>query len=402
MKILIYGINYSPESIGIGKYTGEMASWFAKNKNEVKVITAPPYYPDWQIRKGFKNKYSDSFEDDVHVIRCPLFVPSNPSTLNRLLHLISFSISSIFPVMQTYSWKPDVVIQVVPTLFCSLQTILIARLTKSKAIIHIQDFEIDAMFGLSMIRTRILQRIAHKFEKFILNRFDFVSTISIGMKKRANKKGVKNRKLILFPNWSEVERFQNIGSSNFLHKKLSLTLDKKIILYSGNIGKKQGLDIVIKAAKAFERTKDFHFVIVGEGSDKANLVNLSQQLSLKNIAFLPLQPYKNLPELLASADCHLVIQKFGAADAVLPSKLTNILAVGGNVVITAEENTTLGYLCNEFKGIATLVNPESIPELCEGIKKSLSLPKCNSIAQKYAQNNLNKDKILSKFLLEIQ
>ena len=53
MKILIYGINNSPELTGIGKYTGEMASWFADNDNQVKVVSGNPYYPEWQIHEGF-------------------------------------------------------------------------------------------------------------------------------------------------------------------------------------------------------------------------------------------------------------------------------------------------------------------------------------------------------------
>ena len=268
MKILIYGINFSPESIGIGKYSGEMASWFSRNGHEVKVITAPPYYPDWQIKKGFKNKYSELYEDNILIVRCPLFVPSKPNTFTRLLHLFSFSISSMFPVIRSYFWKPDIIIQVVPTLFCSLQTILLARITRSKAIIHVQDFEIDAMFGLSMIHTKMLKRFAYKLENFILNKFDIVSTISPGMKKRANQKGIKEKKIILFPNWSELDRFQDIKSNNFLHNKLSLKFDKKIILYSGNIGEKQGLDIVINAAKKLEKFKNIHFVIVEKGPIK--------------------------------------------------------------------------------------------------------------------------------------
>jgi colanic acid biosynthesis glycosyl transferase WcaI len=402
VKILIYGINYSPESIGIGMYSGEMASWFASQGNEVKVITAPPYYPQWKINKNFQNRYSHDLIDNVDVTRCPLFVPSKPTAITRLLHLLSFSASSALPVIKTYSWKADIVIQVTPTLFCSLQTILLSKLSRSKSIIHIQDYEVDAMFGLSMFKNKFVQRFAYWIEKLLLANFDIVSTISHGMIKRAEEKGVKQNKLVLFPNWSNVKRFTEAKKNPSLLTELGIRLDKKIILYSGNMGEKQGLEIVIQAAKNLEENNGVHFIMVGEGSDKSRLMKLAKENSLNNIDFFPLQSYEKLPELLASADCHLIIQKLGAADAVLPSKLTNILAVGGNAVITANEDTSLGYLCSEFKGIATLVKPESVSALCEGILLSLNLPKSNLVAKNYARNFLDKDMVLSKFLKDIK
>jgi colanic acid biosynthesis glycosyl transferase WcaI len=91
------------------------------------------------------------------------------------------------------------------------------------------------------------------------------------------------------------------------------------------------------------------FLIVGQGTGKARLLDRVQRDGLRNVLFAPLQAYDDLPALLASADAHLVIQKRGVADAVLPSKLTNILAVGGNAIITADPDTTLGRLCEEHR-----------------------------------------------------
>ena len=167
------------------------------------------------------------------------------------------------------------------------------------------------------------------------------------------------------------------------------------------MGEKQGLEIVVGAAKKMELNKEIHFLMVGEGAAKAKLEDLANTLSLTNMTFLPLQSYAKFPELLASANCHLVIQKSGAADAVLPSKLTDILAVGGNAVITADRDTTLGSLCSKFVGIATRVDPESISALQDGILMTLKMPEPNSIARLYAQDHLDKDVVLTRFLREI-
>ena len=401
MKIILYGINFSPDLTGVGKYSGEMAHWLAEKGHDVRVITAPPYYPEWRIKSEYGNRYSTTSSQNMSVIRCPLYVPSKLTTLRRLCHLISFSLTSFFPVLSSAMWKPDLVIQIAPTLFCSVQTLIMSKISGAKSIIHIQDFEVDAMFGLSMIEFSVLKHLMCSIEKKIFNSFQIVSTISEGMLKRASEKGVKDEKLLFFPNWSDVDSFLNqIKCKEFL-KNLGVATDKNIVLYSGNMGEKQGLESVVFAAELMSKQKNIQFVLVGEGSEKLKLKRLSGNLNLNNIVFLPLVPNEMLPKLLASADCHIVVQRKGAADAVLPSKLTNILAVGGNAVITASKETTLGKLCSDVPEIAVLVRPECVKSLVKGINQALVMEKPNKVAQRYAQDFLDKERILSRFFDQI-
>ena len=402
MKILLYGINYSPELTGIGKYSGEMARWLAANGHEVRVVTAPPYYPDWKVWQGFSSwRFCKRQEAGVTVIRCPLYVPSRPTAIKRLLHLVSFSLSSAFAVFAQLRWKPDLVILVVPTMFCAPQALALAKLTGAKSVLHIQDYEVDALFGLSIVKGDKLKRFAFVVERAVLRAFDRVSTISSGMLQRAEQKGVDKEQLRFFPNWSETARFHDVPRNAQLLSRLGIDPAKRVLLYSGNIGEKQGLECVIDAAEQLAERTELVFLVVGEGAGKARLLDMCQQRGLSNVIFAPLQPYEDLPALLASADCHLVIQKRGAADAVLPSKLTNILAVGGNALITADPDTSLGLLCTEYPGIATLVEPESVHALIMGIEAVLAMPVPNIIATRYASDFLDKDRILTRFLAEI-
>lgn len=402
MKILLYGINYSPELTGIGKYSGEMACWLAAQGHEVRVVTAPPYYPDWKVWQGFSSwRFSKRQEAGVTVIRCPLYVPFRPTAIKRLLHLISFSLSSAFAVLAQLRWKPDLVMLVVPTMFCAPQALVLAKLTGAKSVLHIQDYEVDALFGLSIVKGDKLKRFAFAVERAVLRAFDRVSTISSGMLQRAEQKGVDKEQLRFFPNWSETARFHDVPRNAQLLSRLGVDPAKRVLLYSGNIGEKQGLECVIDAAEQLAERTELVFLVVGEGAGKARLLDMCQQRGLSNVIFAPLQPYEDLPALLASADCHLVIQKRGAADAVLPSKLTNILAVGGNALITADPDTSLGLLCSEYTGIATLVEPESVRALIMGIEAVLAMPVPNVIATRYASEFLDKDHILTRFLAEI-
>jgi len=232
---------------------------------------------------------------------------------------------------------------------------------------------------------------------------DYVSTISRSMMNKAQEKGVPARKVIFFPNWSEVARFRDVAEQDAqaLRAQLGLPDDHKIILYSGNIGEKQGLESVIEAAHQLSKHA-WTFVIVGQGGGKARLEKLARERGLTNVKFFPLQSYEALPALLKMGDCHLVVQKRGAADAVLPSKLTNILAVGGNAVITAEAETELGQLCNSYPGIAVCVEPESVSALVAGIEQALAMPKENTVAREYAERTLEKESVLSQFIADIR
>lgn len=404
MKILVYGINYSPELTGIGKYTGEMVEWLTRQGHEVRVITAPPYYPQWEVDPNYSGWKYKKEQGAALVWRCPLYVPKQPSTLKRLIHLGSFALSSFFPLMAQRSWKPERIIGVVPTLFGVPGLRLLAKLSGARTLLHIQDYEVDAMLGLGMVAKEKgkIARLAQRFEQSCLHNVDNVSTISRSMINKAIEKGVSPERTILFPNWSEVARFRDVPLQDMqaLRESLQLPEDKKIILYSGNIGEKQGLETVIDVAERFV-DRCYLFVIVGQGGGKKRLEKMVGERGLHNVVFHTLQAYDALPALLRLAACHLVIQRRGAADAVLPSKLTNILAVGGNAVITAEPETELGQLCEAYPGIAVCVEPESVEALACGIERCWQLPLYNTVAREYAERTLEKESVLHHFMAAI-
>lgn len=338
MRILIYGINFAPELTGIGKYTGEMAAWLAGRGHEVRVVTAPPYYPEWRIRAGYSAwtyQIHAEKEKRLRVYRCPLWVPARPSGIKRIAHLASFALSSLPVMLGQAAWRPDLVWVVEPPLFCAPAALLVARLSGAKAWLHVQDFEVDAAFKLGLLSSRGFYKLATGIECWLMGRFDRVSTISDKMLERLSRKGVK--KGILFPNWVDTEHIFPMREASSLRRELGLPDRSVVALYAGNMGRKQGLETVVRAARLLTDRTNLRFILCGEGAAKAELVRLAA--GMPNVNFLPLQPVERLNDLLNMADIHLLPQDEGASDLVMPSKLTGMLASGRPVVANAAAGT---------------------------------------------------------------
>ena len=401
MKILFYGINFAPELTATGKYTGEMAEWFAKQGHDVRVITAPPYYPAWKVSEDYKNAYVTEQWQGVTVFRTPLWVPEQPSGLKRLIHLASFALCSLPTLFKQWSWKPDVVWVVEPPLMCAPAAVAFAKLNGAKSWLHVQDYEVNAAFDMGLIKAKWLRGFVEACERWLMRCFDRVSSISGQMLKLAKHKGIDEAKIISFPNWVDISAIQPLEELSPYRKELGIAGDKIVALYSGNMGGKQGLEILAETAKIIERKQiqNIQFVFCGNGAGRANLE--AACLGSANVMFLDLQPFERLGELLGMADIHLLPQRADAADIVMPSKLTGMLASGKSVIATAAADTELGYVITEDAKCGLIVPPENCLALAEAIiqlsQDSESRQCYGKNGRAYAEHKLSKDQILKTF-----
>lgn len=402
MRILIHGVNFSPELTGIGKYTGEMAAWLAQRGHEVRVVTAPPYYPDWRVGEGYSGvAYRTEKWQDVLVYRCPLWVPARPGGLTRLLHLMSFAVASVPVMLRQVFWRPDVVWVVAPALFCAPAAWAVARLSGAKAWLHIQDFEVDAAFELGLLRGPGLRGVVATGERWLMRRFDVVSTISEKMLALLGSKGVAPGNAVLFPNWVDISAITPLGRASPFRAELGLAPDAVVVLYSGNMGRKQGLELLPQVVAMLVDRPDIQFVFCGNGAGKADLVQSCE--GLPNVRFLDLQPIGRLNDLLGLADIHLLPQRSGAADLVMPSKLTGMLASGRAILATASPETQLAYA---LEGCGLVVPSESPEMMAEGLRRLADdaplRERLGKAARFYAEQHLDKEQVLMKLMEKLQ
>ncbi|TDQ09998.1 WcaI family glycosyltransferase [Pedobacter metabolipauper] len=400
-RILVLGINSLPELTGIGKYTGEMLDWMVGQGNEITMVTAFPYYPDWKVQAPYSGNFYKkevNFDGKQIIYRCPLYVPGRPSGLKRIIHEASFFLSAFFVVFALlFKKRADLVICVSPPFHLGFLALIYRFFKKSPVLYHIQDLQIDAAKKLKVLKYDWMFNLLFAMERFILNRVDKITTISDGMKKKVMEKTA--RPVTLFPNWVDTTNYFPIPNRDLLKEKWNFSPEDRVVLYSGSIGEKQGLDSLIRIAAQLKNNKTIKFVICGTGPFKDDLVKMAVDLDLKNVFFFPLQDNQVFNEFLNMADVHLVLQKGDASDLVMPSKLTTILSVGGLALVTARPLTTLNEVVSKYQ-MGVVIMPEDETLLREAIVRccdhGFSEHRIN--ARKYAENNLNKDAILTSLM----
>lgn len=394
MKLLVIGLNYAPEQVGIGPYTASLCETLAGFGYEVEVVAGEPYYPEWRRRQGGAN--ARRVEGGVGVRRCRHYIPARPSGLKRLLHLLSFSASALGPACRVARrQRPDAVFTVAPSLLGVPVAWIAARLAGARLWIHVQDFEAEAAFSTGLLRPGPAARLALWLERRLLGLGHCVSAISPQMVARLADKGISAECTYELRNWAsdgfapdpaEAERYRaewGIG-------------ERHVALYSGNIANKQGIDVVVEAARLLSGRKDLVFVMCGEGPNRQRLEE--QCARLDNVQLHGLQPAARMGGLLAMASVHLLPQIASAADLVLPSKLCNMLLSGRPVVATAQPGTGLAA---EVSGCGLVVEPGDARAFAETIETLLTnaplAAQLGAAAAQRAQSHWQREAILRRF-----
>lgn len=393
-KILIYSVNFAPEPTGIGKYSGEMAAWLAARGHAVRAVSAPPYYPWWQIAPDYRNGvYRREQRNGVDIWRAPIWVPKSPGGLSRVLHLLSFALTSFPLMLRQIFWAPDLVLTVAPAVVCAPTALLTARLCGAQVWLHMQDFEVDIAFRMQLLRGSLLQRVILRMERWILRRFDVVSSISCRMTERLLQKGVPKERVRYFPNWVDV-RHINAKAGGQYRAQLQIAADAIVVMYSGSLGGKQGLMVIPAVANLLAARRDVVFVVCGDGVMKAELIAATSGLT--NVRFLPLQPFDRLGELLCTADIQLLPQNVGAADLVLPSKLSAMLASGRPVIATCLAGTELESVVSKCGIVVPPLDSEALAAaICRLADDPVARHELGRRAYDYAAANYEFNTVLS-------
>jgi colanic acid biosynthesis glycosyl transferase WcaI len=355
-SIAIVSINFEPELTGIAVYSTGMAEYLASRGHRVTVYTGFPYYPAWlKLDDDVGKLFSRAQRGNLSLRRSYLYVPRRPSAVRRILHEFSFTLSA--SINYLFSPHSDVTIIVSPPLALGLPIALLARIKRSKAVFHVQDLQPDAAVDLGMLRPGLLTRLLFALEKATYAAVDRVSTIGEAMRAKIRSKGVAPDRTLVFRNWADTDLISPSPAAPNLRAEWGLN-DKFVVLYSGNMGVKQGLFSLLGVASLLREERDVVVLIVGDGGQKEELMARARAGELGNVVFMPPVAREDLPRLLATADVSVIPQRASIQDLVVPSKLGNLLCSGRPVIVAADARSEMGEILTRGE-CAILVPPEN-------------------------------------------
>ncbi len=348
MRVLVSSINFAPDHAGIGVYSTDFPLYLTELGHEVSMVTGFSYYPRWEKRKEDKGKFIESETyQGVSVLRGYLYVPKRASTIKRLFHELTFCFFAGINLLRVR--RPSAIVIFTPPFFLGFSALMASWFHRCPLVVNIQDLPLDAALALGMIRPSPASRILLGLESWLYRKADLVVTISDSMMEKVLAKGVTPERTQLVPNWIDVERYSKTCQPGLFRARYPQSLGKTCVAYAGNLGVKQGVDLLLKLAQEQAKDPVYHFFIIGDGADKVRLQQMAAEMKLPNVTFLPFFSPHDYLAMLADVEIIFVAQRSGAGNNFFPSKLLGLMAQKKALLVAADEDSELAKKIHEFR-----------------------------------------------------
>jgi colanic acid biosynthesis glycosyl transferase WcaI len=400
MRILIVGTNYAPEKTATAPFATGLCEHLAEKGHEVTMVTTFPYYPEWRVQKDYRGHlYKTELIKGVKVRRVWHFVPSRASNLfQRLAHDFSFTLSAFLAGLFVRDF--DFVYCSFPPPFLGLTSYVLARLHRKPYVIKLYDLASDAALATGILREGFLVRLARAIEAFAYRNADVVVCLCQPFIERLVSRGIERHKLHLIPDWGDSQGVYPIAGATAFRIANGISSDAFLVMHTGNMGKKQDLMNLVRAAELSKDIANLVWLLVGQGEERSAIEEAINQRQLKNIRLLPLQPADSLAEMYSAADVLVLNQRAAVVDAVIPSKLLTYMAAGRAVLAAVNDKSeTARYIERAQCGL--IVRPEDPGALAEAVLALQDVPslraKQGASGRAYVQQHFTKEKVLQEY-----
>ncbi len=267
MRIMVLSINYWPEETGIGPVTTWRCEYLASRGHDVTVCTTFPYYPQWKVDHRYRHAlWREEKHHGVTILRSRAWVPARLNSVKRILFETSFLASNLLRALSART--PELLLVVSPPLGLALTARILGRYWRIPFVYDVMDLQPDAAAELGMLRPGTFLRTLYGLEGLAYRHADLISTLTEGMRQRIIGKAISPHKVTLFPARSDRELllFQG-GAGGEIFRRAHGLEGKFIVAHSGNMGVKQGLDVVLGAAALSRDRTDIVYLLVGHPHD---------------------------------------------------------------------------------------------------------------------------------------
>lgn len=366
MKILIITQWFDPEPTLKGLV---FAKELKRQGHDVEVLTGFPNYPTGKIYDGYKLrlKQRESVEG-IDVLRVALYPNHDSSAIKRIFNYISFAfMAMIFGVFSTK--KADVIYAYHPPLTVGIAALLVGKIRRTPVVLDIQDMWPDTLKATGMMNNKKLLDVVYKVSQILYKYVDHIVVLSLGFKKLLMQRGVPAEKIDVIYNWCDEQALSN--KSPIKAEYENLFKDKFNVVFAGNLGKAQGLDVIVDVAKKMQHHQRLQFIFVGDGTERESVINQTKQYSLGNIVFIPRVSMQEVGSILREADVLIVHLKDDPLfEITVPSKTQAYMAIG-RPILMAVKGDAANIIDQANAGI--IAQPENSESIIKGIENLYNL-----------------------------
>ena len=369
-NILMLTLVYGPDTVSTANMMTDIAHGLSDNGHNVTVLTSVPHYnPSKEVldnpsmRSSWRKPFTESIEHGVRVLR--VFMPPKRHKIwaRAFDYIIFQALTTILALFRVS--RPDVVFVTSPPITLGVSGILISWMKGGRFVYDVRELWPDVPVRMGLFRNPLLINFVYWLEDFVYKKSVAISTIARSFQNTLVDRGVPRKKLYFTPNFVDIGFITPSDSKNEFSSANGLD-DMFVVLYAGNVGLTQGLEILLEVASGFTINKIVQFVVVGDGAARSSLEDALTQSNLTNIRMLPFQPVRLVNSMYATADVCIVPLLRGFSYDTVPSKIYTAMAAGRPVLASAETDSETALLLNESSA-GVCVEPESPEALIEAI-----------------------------------
>jgi len=370
VKLAVLTPHFAPDVAPTGAVVTRIVDELAHQGHRIEVYTALPWYREHRIESGYEGRLIRR-EDTPwgSITRIHPFPAKDKRAL--LLRGAAFgAFTTTAAIVAARGGPLDGVLAVSPPLPLGLAGARVARARRAPFVFNIQDVFPDVVIELGYLKNPALIAAARRLERYAYARADAVTVLSEEMRANVVTKLAEEGKVRVIPNFVDTDLIAPADKENTYRREFGLS-GKRVVMYAGNVGLSQPLELMLEAAGALSYESELVFVINGSGARRPELERRARDLD--NVVFVDMQPSERLPEVLSAADIQVVALKRGLARASVPSKIYSIFAAGRPVIASVDDHSAVADMVTSA-GAGLAVPPEDAEAFTKAIRRLLDDP----------------------------
>ncbi len=378
LRILVLCPHYEPDTAPTGEVMTAICEQWTARGHRVEVVTSLPWYRDHAVAEGWSGRLVRTQRESWGRIRRWHPFPADKGRLAaRAAAFAGFTVLAGADAVAA-AGRCDVVVAMSPPLTLGAAGWAAAWRGRVPMVFNVQDVFPDAAVETGVLRNPQAVAAASRLERWVYRRADAVTVLSEGMAENVRAKldsGDDPQKVVVIPNTADADRIIPSDRHNSYRADLGPggDSDKTVVMYAGNLGHSQPLDLVVTAAEQFadQGRTDVQFVVNGDGVARSSVAAAATRLD--NLHLVGWQPPERVGEVLAAADLHVVLLRAGLGESSVPSKVYSVLAAGRPVLASVDRGSEVERLL-AVSGAGRTVGPGDVGAFCAAVAEMADDP----------------------------